>query len=129
MKLPPRKKRRPDASPDSGRLTVMSSPLLSFGIILSDACGDQCIGPQPIVIIEIFVSQAEPINPLPSEIEHRMFDGILIAMIGKAVGVAFEDAKHAIDFRDECDSCIADDVSAVKIGGHEAVAEAGKFDP
>jgi hypothetical protein len=58
-----------------------------------------------------------------------MFDQLWIAMIGKTVGVPFQDAKHAIDLCDERHASIADNVSALKIGGQNPIAETLKFDP
>jgi len=63
----------------------LSASLLAFQILLAHASGDQRIGPQQIMVIQIFVSQAEPINPLPDEVEHGMLDPLWIAMIGKTV--------------------------------------------
>jgi hypothetical protein len=60
-----------------------SASLLAVWILLAHAGGDQRIGPQPIVVIQIFVPQAESINPLPDQIEHGMFAPFWIAMIGK----------------------------------------------
>ena len=52
---------------------VRTASLLTFRILLAHASGDQGVGPQPIVVIQIFVAQAEPINPLPDQIEYGMF--------------------------------------------------------
>jgi hypothetical protein len=97
--------------------------------LLADAGGDQRISPQAIVIIQIFVSQAEPINPLSDEIEHGMFDEFWIPMIGKTVGVPFQHVKHPIDLGDQRHASIADNISALKIGSQDPLAEPVKFDP
>jgi hypothetical protein len=102
---------------------------LAFQILLANASSDQGIGPQPIVIIQIFVSQAETINPLPDEIEYAMFDLFLIAMIGKTLGIPLEHGKHSIDLRDQRHAAVADNISSFKIGGQNAFAEPLKFDP
>ena len=107
----------------------LSASLLAFQILLAHASGDQRIGPQPIVIIQIFVSQAEPINPLPDEVEHGMFDQLWIAMIGKTVSIPFQHAKHPIDLGDQRHTTVADNISPVKIGGQHPLAQPVKFDP
>ena len=102
---------------------------LAFQILLANASGDQRVGPQQIVINQIFVSQAETINPLSDEIEYRMFGQILITMIGKTVSIPFQHAKHAIDLSDEGHAAVADNISPFKIGGQNPLAEPVKFDP
>ena len=102
---------------------------MAFQILFAHASGDQRVGPQSIVIDQIFVSQAETINPLPHEIEYRMFDQVLIAMIGKTLGILFEYAKHSIDLSDQRHAAVADNISPFKIGGQDPLAEPVKFDP
>lgn len=106
----------------------LAASLLAFQILLADAGGDQRIGPQAIVIIQIFVSQTEPIDSLSDEIEYGMLDEFWIPMIGKAAGVPFQHAKHPIDLGDQRHASIADNISALKIGGQDPLAEPVKFD-
>ena len=61
-------------------------PILAQRIELIAGAGQERIEPQPVMIIEIFVAQRQPINPLGQQFLHRVIDKNLVANIVEALG-------------------------------------------
>ena len=65
---------------------ALQNPILSEWIALA---GDQSmdgITPQMVMIIEIFVPQHQPMNPLTDQFLNAMFDITLVTVVDEAAG-------------------------------------------
>ena len=67
------------------------------------------------MIVQIFVSQGQPIDSLSHQLLHRMFDQIGIPIIGEAGGKLVEDPDALLDLPQEQTTAVAGDRSAVKL--------------
>ena len=47
--------------------------------------GQHRIGPKLIVIVQVLISQAEPVDALPQQLLHRVFDQPLVPVIGETL--------------------------------------------
>ncbi len=94
---------------------------LPFGAALACRHGQQRIGPQLVVIVQILISQRQPIDPLG----HRFFDPVLdqfrFAPVLEAGGKLPHDARPLFDLAQEQTARIAGDVAAVEPGRHVTV--------
>ena len=69
---------------------LLPLPLLAQGIFFAAHRGQQRIRTQLIMVIEIFVTQGQPVNALAQQIQHRMLDQLFIPVIHEALGKALE---------------------------------------
>ncbi|HEV7222464.1 MAG TPA: hypothetical protein VGN42_07170 [Pirellulales bacterium] len=60
--------------------------------------GQQRIAPQFVVIVDVFIAQAEAVDALRQQFFGREFDQFGIAMISKAGGESTDDARPLFDF-------------------------------
>ncbi len=88
---------------------------MAAGIRLLDQHRQQGIVPQLLVIVQVFVSQGQPIDSLGHQLLHRMFDQIGIPIIGEAGGKLAQDPNALLDLPQEQTTTITGDRSAVKL--------------
>lgn len=71
--------------------------IVAFRICLPDQRGQQRIVPQPVVIVEVFITQAQSEEPLLQQVDQRMLDALRIAMIGETGGEPFDESESVVD--------------------------------
>jgi len=71
--------------------------ILSGDVLPSGQQGQQRIKPQPVVIVEIFVTECQSHHPLPEQFGYGELDRLRIAMIGEAGHEGGEDVELPID--------------------------------
>jgi hypothetical protein len=103
-------------------ITLME-PTFTKRISLPDSDGQQGIESELVVIIEVFVSQADAEHSLLEQVEKRMFDSFLVAMVAETVGKSFKESELVIDLPQEQSTCVRCDVPTIKGGDHRTVAE------
>ena len=83
---------------------------------LIDEDGQERVVPQLVVIVEVFVAQAQPEDALLEEFGERVLDQVGVAVIGEAAGELFDEVEAAFDLAEE---------QAAGVGGHVATVKAG----
>jgi hypothetical protein len=68
------------------------------------------------MVIEILVAQGESEKTLPQQILYGVFDAVLIAGIGEALGKQTTDTQPGIDLAQEKDSTIGTDIATLEVG-------------
>ena len=89
---------------------------LTAGILLAAQRGKQRIEAQHVVVDNIFISQAQPHDPLADQFLHAVLDEPLIAVIHKAAGKLAQKIRRYGHFPQEQSAGIGADHPAVKIG-------------
>ena len=72
-------------------------PILTGGIRLPHEYGQQRIVTQIVVIVEVFISQAQPVYALPNQFFDRVLDQFRITMIDEAPRKSGEDPRPGFD--------------------------------
>jgi hypothetical protein len=68
------------------------------------------------VVIEILVAKGETKKTLPQQILYGVFDAILIAGIGEALGKQTADTQAGIDLAQEKKTAIGTDIATLEVG-------------
>jgi hypothetical protein len=71
---------------------------------------------EAVVIVEVFVTEAEAEDALLEQGDQRMFDEVGIAMVGEAGGERVEQAELGIEFAEQEGPGIGGDTTAVEVG-------------
>jgi len=82
----------------------------------TDENGHEDIVAKSVVIVKVFVAEAEAEDALLEEGDERMLDALGIAMIGEAGGELFKQAELGFDFTQQKGTGIRGDATAVEIG-------------
>ncbi len=107
------------------------------GVRLLDQHRQQRIVPQLIVVVEVLVSQGQPIDPLRDEFQDRMFHELWIAVIAEAASQLTQDAGGPLDWParlarstgpQQQPSRVGGDLAAVKAGNHARPAQPLKLE-
>ena len=88
---------------------------MATGILLLNQHRQQRIVPQLLVIVQIFISQGQPIDSLGHQLLHRMFDQIGVPIIREAGGKLVEDPDALLDLPQEQPTAVTGDRSAVEL--------------
>ena len=86
-----------------------------IGTLLLNQHRQQGIIPQLLVIVQIFISQGQPIDSLGHQLLYRMFDQIGIPIIGEAGGKLVEDPNALLDLPQQQTTAIAGDCPAIEL--------------
>src|SRR5258708_34145824 len=86
-----------------------------MGMLLSRQRRQQRIFPQLFVIVQIFISQSQPIDSLGDQLLHWMFDQIGVPIIGEAGRKLPEDPNALLDLPQQQTTTIAGDRSTVEL--------------
>jgi hypothetical protein len=70
------------------------------------------------VIIEVFVTERQPINALPCQFFDRMLDLVRSAMIGEAGSELFADLPLRLDLFEQEHTAVGCNRAAIKLGHH-----------
>ncbi len=96
----------------------MKNPVLSQGIFLAASRRQQRIAPQLLMVVEVFIAQRLPVEPLRQQLRHRVFDKNRVALIAKAGGQSGQQPELLIDLAQEQHAAIAGERPAGKIGDY-----------
>src|SRR5262245_46151759 len=94
------------------------SPLLPLWISLADGCGQERIPPRQIVIIEVFVSERQPVNSLGDQIFHTVLDLIRVSVISEAGRKLLDDLPLRLDLFEQQHAAIGGDRASIELGHH-----------
>jgi hypothetical protein len=67
----------------------------------ADGDRQERIEAEAVVVVEVFVAEAQAKDALFEEIGQRMFDKIRVAMIGEAVGEALDQVELGLDLAEQ----------------------------
>jgi hypothetical protein len=102
--------------------------ILAGGVKLADDGGQERVGSEVVVVIEVFISQSQSVDPLSNEVFEGMFDEIRVAMIGEALGELVNDGGELLGFSEQQSAAVGGDIAAIKLGEHFAGTEHGKIE-
>ena len=85
--------------------------------------GQERVQPKGVVIVEVFITQGQPIEPLGQQLREGVIDKALIASIGKTTGQGAGETQAMIDLAQEQDAAVAGEKTAGKIGHDFARAQ------
>src|SRR5262245_16591124 len=88
--------------------------LVALGIFLADQDGQEGIVAQGVVVVEVFVAQAQAEDTLPQEFRERVFDPLGVAVIAEAARELLDEAELVLDFAQQQAARIGRDQSAVE---------------
>ena len=88
--------------------------VLAFGIALPGQYGQQGIGPQLIMIIEIFIAECQGVHPLGHQFRYTVLNTVRGPVIPKATSESFDDPSAALHLPQEQTPAVRTDLSAVK---------------
>ena len=85
------------------RLAAVAKPLpgLPGGIALADDGGEQGVGPEVVVVVEVFVAQRQAVDALGEEFLQRVFNEVGIAMIGETACELADDAGEFLGLAEQ----------------------------
>jgi hypothetical protein len=82
--------------------------------LLADQHGHQRIVSQPVMVVEIFVAQRQPKNPLGDQVLDGMLDPLGIAVIGETSGKSPDDRHFLLDFSQQQSPRVGRDGPAIE---------------
>ena len=103
-----------------------SAALLAFEVLFATQQGQQRVGPQLIVIVEILITQHQPVDALGDQFSHAVFDLPGLPMIPEAAGELPQDAGALLGLAQQHAAAVGGDRAAVETGHHLAAALIGK---
>jgi hypothetical protein len=100
-----------------------SKAVVAGGIGLADQDGEQRIEAESVVVVEVFVAQAQAEDTLAEELGQGVFDELGVAIVGEAACEGVEEAEGVIDFAEEQAARVRGDDAAIKGGDDLAGSE------
>lgn len=97
--------------------------ILTSRILLADQHRQQRIAPQGLVVVEVFIPQTQPEDPLLEQIDKRMCDLVGIPMIVKAVRKPLQQPSPRLDLAEQHSADVRGDRSASEFGDDVPPAE------
>jgi hypothetical protein len=97
--------------------------VFAHGIGLADQDGEERIEAESVVVVEVFVAQAQAEDTLAEKVAQGVFDQIGVAMVGEAACEGVEEAEGLIDFAEEQAASVGGDDAAIKGGDDLAGSE------
>ena len=79
--------------------------------------------PQPLVVVEIFIAEAQTENALLEQFQKCVLDEFGIAMIGEAAGKLFDEMELGFDLPEQQPPGIGSDLAAIEASDYLAAAE------
>src|SRR5207247_7408956 len=80
-----------------------------------------------IVVIEILIPQAQTIDSLGDQILYRMFDPLLLPVVGKATGESLQNSQPSFHFAQQQTAGIGTNIAAIKMRCNFPVIQSVKF--
>jgi len=107
---------------------LRAAPAGTGWIRLARKQGKERIVPQTVVVVDVFVSQRQPVDPLGDQLRDAVLHPVRLPMIGEAGGQLPQDAGLALDLPQQQPSGVGRDLSAVETSHHVAVIQGVKFE-
>ena len=101
-------------------------PLLAFEVLLAAEQGQQRVRAQLIVIVEILITQRQPVDALGDQLAHAVFDLPGLAVIAEAGGELPHDAAALFGLAQQQRAAVGGDGAAIETGHHLAAAVVGE---
>src|SRR6266446_6107017 len=79
------------------------------------------------MVVEIFISQTQAIDPLRHQVFHWVLDGFRVPIIREASGELLENSCPLLHFPQHQAAAIRRDIAAVKMSHHFSTAQCVKF--
>ncbi len=67
------------------------------------------------MIVEVFIAEGQSVDPLPQQVQKRVLDEILLAMIGKAAPKPFQVPIRTVHSAQQHAASVAGDVATLEI--------------
>ena len=97
---------------------LLPAPTLAGGICFLDQCGKEGIDHQFVMVIQVLISQHQPVHPLGNELPQCVLDQTGIPIVGEAIGELGNDPRGLVELSQQERPCIRGDRAAVKLGDH-----------
>jgi hypothetical protein len=97
-----------------GAAIAGARPVLAGGVGLASQHGQQRIVAQPVVVVEVFVAQAQAEDALLEQLRDGVFDQVGVAVVGETSGELVEEMELRLDFAEQQAAAIAGDGPAVE---------------
>ena len=106
--------------------TVMAGPLalIAGRIGFTDGGGEQGVDPEPIMIVEVFISQRQTEDPLPQQLFEAVLDAARISGIDETIGKAVTNAQFLVQAPQCHNAGIRRKMTALEISGHNTSSRA-----
>jgi hypothetical protein len=99
---------------------ALAQALAALGIVLGDQHGHEGVMPQLVVVVEIFVAQAQTEDALLDQFGQGVFDEVRVAAICETAGKLFDKTKLGFDLPQQQSARIGGDLAAIKATHHRA---------
>ena len=109
----------------AGVAAILGAPL-AFEILFAAEQGQQWVGAQLIVIVEILITERQPVDALGNQLAHAVFDLRGLTMVAEAGGELPHDARALFELAQQQGAAVGGDRAAIETGHHLAAAMAGK---
>ena len=101
-------------------------PLLAFEVLFAAQQGQQRVRAQLIVIVEVLITQRQPVDALADQLSHAVFDLRGLPIIVETVGEFPHDAGALFELAQQHRAAVGADRAAIETGHHLAAAMFGK---
>ena len=108
-------------------LGALPRPALPRGVFFLDQHRQQGVFAKPVVIVQVFLSQCQPLHPLRYQLPHRVLNPFLLPMVAEAARKLRYDLRSLFHFPQQQPPRVAGDRSALKPAPHFALVQGMKF--
>ena len=103
-----------------------SAALLACEVLLAAQQRQQRVGAQLIVIVEVLITQHQPVDALGDQLAHAVFDLRGLAVIAEAGGELPHDTAALLELAQQHAAAVGGDRAAIETGHHLAAAMFGE---
>jgi hypothetical protein len=101
--------------------------VVSLGVVLAGEDGEEGIVAELVVVVEVFVSQAEAKDPLFEQFGEGVFNAVGVAMVGETAAELIDEVELDFEFAEEQAAGVGGDGTAVEaahdLAGTEVLEE------
>ena len=101
-------------------------PIVTQRIGLTHEYGQHRIVPQVVMVVEVFITECQTVDPLGEELFDGMLDPVGITVIGVAGGKLPDDARETFGLTQQQAPRIGSHLATVKTGHHISATEGVK---
>ena len=113
--------------PAPGFAAVLASPpLLAFEVLFARQQGQQRVRAQLIVIVEVLITQRQPVDALGDQLAHAVFNLRGLPIIAETVGELAHDAGALFELAQQHRAAVGADRAAIETGHHLAARMVGE---
>jgi len=98
------------------------------GSPFSDDGGEQRVGAEVVVVVEVLVPLRQGVDPLGDELLDGVLDEPGVLVVGEAGGELADDSGESLGLAEQQGAAVGGDVAAVEIGEDMAGPEHGKVE-